>query len=495
MADQTRLEQLPTIDGTLLREWPRPPGAHHSWDRWSAAERQQWLLERTYERVDGGWVVSDDPRHRQVREQVLRAVDVVPTAEGVALLADMIADEIDGGTSVEAHDEPGAAERDQRRSQLRFVIRIVLVILVIAAALLWILGDRGSPDPEEVATPSDRTPVTTLDEAGLDDARRAERDTAENGVGPIEDGPIGTGPADHDPGGDDPVTGPADGAAGIAPTTTMPGHEDYLGIFSDGETGIRLGADGTYTLVMPAGSDEGRFRLTQDDDGQVRLQLLEPGDEFAFRIAMPVALHPGGLWWGTAEDGRLLPHATSLPEAITPGDRVVLDAAGIDDIRMIWRTQYPNLELGRTGTRRAEMELQQVTGGLEFNLATGVVDGELTMAFANSPDDRFVSATGRITMTFEQGTTGRDGRGDSIRGRAMADVTFTGDLLCADEPCDGSYRALVVQDYAVFVRSDGGIRLEFAWTDGHDQVPVAAALDPAAFTELSGWFSAQGVRS
>lgn len=492
MADQTRLEQLPTIDGTLLREWPRPPGAHPSWDRWSLAERQQWLLDRTYERVDGGWVVSDDPRHRQVRDQVLRAVDAVPTVAGIEFLTDMITDEIDGGMDADDADDPGCDERDQRRSLLRYVILVALLILVVAAALVWIFGDRGSPDPEEIATPSGPAPVTTVDEIGADDAERADLDPAENGIAPIGGVPVGNEPIEESAGRD----GPVDGDAGLATSTTMPGHEDYLGIFSDGETGVRLGADGTYTLVMSGAGDEGRFRLTLDDDGQVRLQFLEPDDDMTFRIAMPVALHPGGLWWGTAESGRLLPRATSLPEFVIPSDHVVLHGDSVDEISFLWRTMYPNLELDpRAGAGRAvALEPDSVSGTLELDLETGTVDGELTIWFRSPPDNRHGSVHGDAVLRFETGTVGASGRGDWIAGTASADLTFIGELSCADEMCDGSYRATVPGDYRVIAARDGHVQLEFAWTGAHEEFVVGSQLDPGAVTSFGGMLTGQSAR-
>ncbi len=470
MTDETRLEQLPTINENLLREWSRPPGAPARWDRWSPETRQAWLLDRTFEEVDGGWVASDDPSNRQVRDQVLHVLETT-SPEGLLMVADMISEGIDAEDPRDPYHHEDVV---RRRKQLRFALAGALLIIVTAALIVWLTGDGTPGDRDEVVTQPDPPPATTVHDPEVEQPAPPDVDAPERDAVPIEDGPIEDGP-------------------GIAPTTTMPGHEDFLGTFSDGQTGIRLGADGTYTLVMAAGSDEGRFRLVRDD-GQVRLQLLEPGEEFAFRIAMPVALHPDGLWWGTSEGGRLLPRAASLPTPPTVGDRVGLAAEAIDDIRFIWRTQYPNLELGREGTRTAELELNQVSGGLELDLATGAIDGELTMTFESSPDDQHVLATGRATFAFDPGTTGRDGRGDSIRGRARADVTFTGELRCAEGMCDGSFRALVDQEYLFVVGPDGQVRFEFAWTAGYDEIVVGSALDPAAYTVLSGWFTGSGDR-
>lgn len=392
------------------------------------------------------------------------------SGESIGMFTDLIAERIGYDTT------PVDVEDTRRRwKQLRFAIAGVLLLIVTAALIVWLTGDGTPGDRDEVATQPDPPPATIVHDPDLEQPAPPDADAPEQDVAPVDVTPIDDGP-------------------GIAPTTTMPGHEDFLGTFSDGETGIRLGADGTYTLVMAAGSDEGRFRLVRDDDGQVRLQLLEPGEEFTFRIAMPVALHPDGLWWGTTEGGRLLPRATSLPAPRAMGDRVVLASEAIDDVHFIWRTQYPNLELGRQGTRTAELELDAVTGGLELDLATGAIDGELTMTFQSSPDDQHVLATGRATFAFEPGTTSRDGRGDNIRGRARADVTFTGDLRCAEGRCDGSYRALVDQEFLFVVGPDGRVRFEFAWTAGYDEIVVGSALDPAAYTVLSGWFTGQGDR-
>ena len=468
MTDETRLEQLPTISEDLLRAWPRPPDGPERWDLWSPATRQAWLLDQTFEEVDGGWAVSDDPSKRQVRDQVLHVLETT-SPEALLMVADLISEPIGVDDSIDSEDAT------RRWKQLRFALAGALLLIVTAALIVSLTGDGTPGGHDEVATQPDRPPATTVHDPDVEQPAPPDADAPEQDVAPVDVAPVDDGP-------------------GIAPTTTMPGHEDFLGTFSDGETGIRLGADGTYTLVMTAGSDEGRFRLVRDDDGQVRLQLLEPGEEFVFRIAMPVALHPDGLWWGTTEGGRLLPRATSLPTAPTTGDRVVLAGEAIDDVRFIWRTQYPNLELGREGTRTAELELDAVTGQLELDLATGAIAGDLMMAFRSSPDDQHVSATGRATFAFEPGTIGRDGRGDNIRGRARADVTFTGELRCAEGACDGSYRALVDQEYLFVVGPDGQVRFEFAWTAGYDEIVVGSALDPAAYTVLSGWFTGQGER-
>ena len=436
------LTTRPRLSPHIVNRWPRPEGAPVDWLRWDAAERADWLLDRAFVEHDGAWVPSTDPADAAIRDRVLEAIAV---QQGGALVADELYSAIAGSDDDESSSQltrHGPSSPSGRRTLAGLAVAILLLLIVVALVATWVRSDdEGTSDAVTGVPPAEQTASETVDGAvDVADAVGTDvdgSDSSDGGAGVSEQGDTG---------------GPT--------PSTVPGHDDYVGIWTDGEVGLELSADGTYKMVSPDAYAEGWYRLVVDDFGQIRVQFLEEPDALYFGMAAPLDLRSDALWFGHADHGQLLPRGTILPDRPATARPFTVDVGEATELRGAWRSLHPQIEVGPGGRSGHLLLAESGNGMLYGDPDEGELTGMMTFTYRDEiPEGRGSYATGSITVTIVSSESGRENRGPTITGTADVELTLDGWTNCAEGTCATGYTSSATGPYTMIL--DGGtVRFE-----------------------------------
>lgn len=146
-------DQRPDINEDVLKAWPRPPDVpRYRWDRWSLRQRQDYLLDRTFDEQDGRWVAKDQPADPQLADQVIQAAT---TTAGLGTFSEEL---------LGAINDHSPSKSDPHGSNFATAIALLFVAILAVVITLLILDLFGS-DGDDQALTDPSTTVTTVADA------------------------------------------------------------------------------------------------------------------------------------------------------------------------------------------------------------------------------------------------------------------------------------------------------------------------------------------
>ncbi len=465
----------PWLPDDLVENWPKPSEvSHRQWRFWDLAERQRWLIDHTFEKSGDGWVQRSDHASGETAQRVEQTVT---TFEGVStVFEDVTNDLVDRvrrdrrATHCPICDErigerphkckgdlptgaPGRRGRIASLSlpQVVYVLLAVLIFSFFVAALLTDWFGSGGESSTDSSTPTgELVTVAPIDSIAVDEATASTIASAGDAMD-ASDAPTGT------------IT-----------FSSVPDHIRYAKTWSDGEFGLTLDPDGTYRLVS-AGIDEvGRFKMTTED-GVDRILFLDPTDptEITTTLQMPVTIVDGVLVYGQGDAARRLNQVAALPVIATvypPPQR--LDYAAAASVGS-WVSEHPGLRWVGSPSDGVSYVLSvgSVTGGLDIDLAKGVIAGTGNAALVCDAG-RCVNldtdvVTGSATIAIESGVvTGYPGRW-GFEGTADVTADWNATIACTAGTCTWPYSLSIEMPYSLaLVESEAIGYLRFEGVDG-----------------------------